>query len=148
MANSCGGSASVGANWLCQIVRGSPSIANRANRRLPLFSLLKLVNAQDLFGMESFFGRELTLPLGAFAPRESPHFAQRPLSWAVRSAKVPGRTGSHSTSTTTWQVRLQLHEKPEFVKKFVSEQWLLSCLSLAIHLSTTCKSQYWPRISM
>jgi len=40
---------------------------------------------------------------------------------------------------------LELWWTQQFVKKFVSEQWLLSCLSLVVHLLMTCKSHFWSK---
>ena len=36
----------------------------------------------------------------------------------------------------------------QFVKKFVSEQWILSCLPLVIDLSTTCNPHFPPKNAM
>jgi len=34
-------------------------------------------------------------------------------------------------------------KKKQFVKKFVSEQWILSCLPLVIDLSNICGCHFW-----
>ena len=50
--------------------------------------------------------------------------------------------GATQQCTATFRIGV---ERQQFVKKFVSEQWILSCLPLVIHLSTTCNSHFWPK---